>query len=342
MDVLKLESVHFSYGPRPVLAGASLDVRAGELLVILGPSGSGKSTVLRLAAGLEAPVSGTISLHERPASAEGRILIEPSARRLSLVFQDLALWPHMTCEEHLRFVAPALASAGGVALLKDLGLPGFEDRVPAHMSGGERQRLALARALAAKPQILLLDEPFANLDPGLRCELRRLLLDLRQSHRVTILYVTHDLEDAFALADRVAVLNQGKIEQAGTPEELYRRPASAFVATFVGKAAILPATIEGVEVHTPLGDFTNPRSDLRAGGGIEVVFRPEDLEVGGEGSPAQVTEVVFVGDRYLIRASTGSGPIWTYSATRVAPGESIRVRARRGWPLAGGPLGEPV
>ena len=147
------------------------------------------------------------------------------------------------------------------------------------------------------------------------------------------MYVTHDLEDAFGLADRIAVLNQGTLEQAASPEELYRRPASAFVATFVGKAAIVPATIKGTEVHTPLGGFSNPRSDLHKSSGIDVVLRPEDVGVGQEGVPAHVAEVVFYGDRYLVRAFTESGPIWTYIPTRPDPGDTIVVRVRRGWPL---------
>lgn len=333
MVVLTFDGVHFSYGARPVLAGVSFEAAEGERLVILGPSGSGKSTVLRLAAGLDAPSAGTISLYERPASADGRILLEPGARRVSLVFQDLALWPHLICDEQLHFMGPDLDAANRKALLRDVGLEGFERRLPAHMSGGERQRLALARALAAKPHILLLDEPFASLDPGLRLELRRLLLDLHRTHQVTIVYVTHDLEDAFGLADRIAVLNQGTLEQAASPEELYRRPASAFVATFVGKAAIVPATIEGTEVHTPLGSFSNPRSDLHESSGIDVVLRPEDVEVRQEGVPAHVAEVVFDGDRYLVRAFTESGPIWTYIPTRPVPGDTIFVRVRRGWPV---------
>ena len=333
MAVLTFDQVHFSYAKRPVLAGVSFRAREGELLVILGPSGSGKSTVLRLAAGLDAPSAGTISLNERPASADGQILLQPAARRLSLVFQDLALWPHLTCAEQLHFMGPDLDAADRKALLRDVGLEDFGSRLPAHMSGGERQRLALARALAATPHILLLDEPFANLDRGLRLELRRLLLDLHRTHEVTMVYVTHDLDDALGLADRIVVLNQGKIEQAAPPEELYRRPASAFVATFVGKAAIVPGTIEGTEIRTPLGGFSNPRSDLNDASGIEVVLRPEDIEAGQEGVAAQVAEVLFVGDRYLVRAFTAWGSIWTYSSTRPVPGDTIAVRVRSGWPL---------
>lgn len=333
MAVLELASVRFSYDNRVVLDGVSLDIGEEELLVILGSSGSGKSTVLRLIAGLEVPTAGSISLNERLASADGEILLEPSARGLSLVFQDLALWPHLTCDEQLRFMAPGLGTADRLDLLGDVGLSGFEDRLPAHMSGGERQRLALARALAAKPRMLLLDEPFANLDPGVRVELRRLLLDLRLRHDVTIVYVTHDLDDAFSLADRIAVLNEGKIAQTAPPEELYRHPVSAFVATFVGKAAIVPATVEGRDIHTPLGRFANPRSDLKAGSTIEVVVRPEDVELGSGGFPARVAHVTFGGDRYLVQATTDSDSIWGYTATRFVPGDSVRVRIRTGWPL---------
>ena len=328
MVVLRFDGVHFSYAARPVLAGVSFEAEQGERLVILGPSGSGKSTLLRLAAGLDAPTAGMISLHGRPASADGRILLEPAARRLSLVFQDLALWPHMTCDEQLHFMGPELDAAERKALLGDVGLEDFETRLPAHMSGGERQRLALARALAAKPRILLLDEPFANLDPSLRLELRRLLVDLHRAHQVTMIYVTHNLDDALGLADRIVVLNQGSIEQAAPPEELYRRPASAFVATFVGKAAIVAGTIEGSEIRTPLGSFSNPRSDLHGASGIEVVLRPEDIEAGRatqatqEGVTAEVAEVLFVGDRYLVRALTAWGPVWTFTG-RFAMGLQI-------------------
>ncbi|HSF15038.1 MAG TPA: ABC transporter ATP-binding protein [Vicinamibacteria bacterium] len=333
MAVLKLDGVRFSYTERPVLDDVSMEVLAGELLVILGPSGSGKSTILRLVAGLETPEAGTIWLNGRTASTDGRILLEPSARRLSLVFQDLALWPHLTCDEQLQFMAPALGNPDRRALLKDVGLARFEGRLPAHMSGGERQRLALARALAARPEILLLDEPFANLDPGLRFELRRLLLELRQTHPVTIVYVTHDLEDAFALADRVAVLSQGKIEQAGTPETLYRCPASAFVATFVGRAVLVSATVDGNELITPLGNVPNPRADLHSRDEIDVVLRPEDVTLAEEGEPARVDEVLFAGDRYLVRAFTQFGAVWFYVGSPPARGQAMPVRALRGWPV---------
>lgn len=333
MAALTFEGVRFSYSERLVLSQVSFEARPGESLVILGPSGSGKSTLLRLVAGLDAPSAGMISLNGRPASAEGRVLVGPESRQVSLVFQDLALWPHMTSDQQLRFMGPDLETAEREALLEDVGLEGFGNRYPARMSGGERQRLALARALAPKPRMLLLDEPFASLDPGLRLELRRLLLDLHRTHRVTMVYVTHDLEDGFALADRILVLNQGRIEQAAPPEEIYRCPANEFVANFVGKAVLVPATIEGAEIRTPLGRFSNPRSDLDDASTIAAVLRPEDVEIGSVGVPARVTEVLYGGDRYLVRAVTESGSVWTYATNRPFAEDRILVRVRRGWPI---------
>lgn len=343
MAVLGFDSVHFSFADHVVLAGVSLEARVGELLVILGPSGSGKSTLLRLAAGLEAPGAGTIYLNERPASASGRVLVGPAERRIALVFQDLALWPHLSSDEQLHFTGPGLDSGDRRRLLRDVGLDGLETRLPGHMSGGERQRLALARALAGNPRLLLLDEPFANLDGALRRELRGLLRELKRRHGASIVYVTHDLEDAFGLADRIAVLNEGRIEQTGAPEDVYLRPATAFVAAFVGTCAIVSGRIEAARVLTPVGAFPNPRPDLGNGSDIEVVLRPEDVEPGEGHVRAHVEEVVFQGDRYLLRLATGSGSIWAHASTRPVLGDAMAVRVRRGWPVRpSGRLHEPL
>jgi len=226
MDALRFDGVAFGYQDREVLRQVSFDLREEELLVLLGPSGTGKTTVLRLAAGLEVPDAGTILVGGEPANISRRLVLDPALRRTSFVFQDLALWPHLTADRHLSFTGPALTSGERRSLLKSVDLERLATRLPAHMSGGERQRLALARALASNPRLLLLDEPFASLDPQLRIELRSVLLDLYRSRRMGILYVTHDLEDALELGDRIAVLNAGKIEQAGSPEDLYRCPAT--------------------------------------------------------------------------------------------------------------------
>ena len=300
---------------------------------LVGPSGCGKTTILKIIAGLDRNFDGEISLNGSEADAS----------RIGFVFQEPTLLPWRSLEENVRLAAtPEMTDADLDALLDQTEIAEFRDRFPGELSLGLARRASIVRALAAKPHILLLDEPFANLDPRLRLDLRRLLVDIHRLHRtqqLTMVYVTHDLDDALALADRIVVLNQGRIEQAAPPEELYRRPQSAFVATFVGKAAIVSGTIEGTEVRTPLGGFSNPRSDLNETSEIEVVLRPEDIEAGQEGVPAEVAEVLFVGDRYLVRALTSWGPIWTYSATRPVPGDTIAVRVRRGWPLeSAGPL----
>ncbi len=333
MAALTFENVDFSYSGRAVLAGVSFTLSAERVLAVLGPSGVGKSTVLRLTAGLEAPDSGEIRLNGRLASASRRVVLDPSERSLSVVFQDLALWPHLTCDQHVAFVGPALRPAEREQHLSDVGLRSFGARFPAEMSGGERQRLALARALGSKPKLLLLDEPFTALDPELRAELIDLLLALHRRHGVAILYVTHDLKDAFSLGDDVLFLNAGRVEQVGPPVELYQRPVSRSVATFVGKGTIVPGRVRGEELVTALGRFPNPRRELSEGAVVDVVIRPEDVETGEGEFQALVESVVFEEGRYLVKARLEAHSIWLHSTIRVAPGSSIPIRAGSGWPL---------
>ena len=333
MAALKFDSVGFSYEGGDVLRQLSFELLEEQLLVVLGPSGTGKTTVLRLAAGLEAPGAGTILLEGENASVGKRVLTAPAARRTSLVFQDLALWPHLTAEEHLSFAGPTLTSGERLALLQSVDLGVLATRLPANMSGGERQRLALARALASKPRLLLLDEPFANLDPGLRIELRNLLLELHRNGGVSILYVTHDLEDAFELGDRIAVLNAGKIEQVGTPEDLYLHPSSPFVANFVGRGTIVPGRVDGSQLRTPLGSVPNPRAELITGEEVLLVIRPEALQLSDDGFTGKIESVTFGAGRYLLRVSARGCVLWAYSPIRVAPGETVKIRVKSGWPI---------
>jgi len=333
MAVLSFDGVVFSYSERPVLQKVSFELAERELLVLLGPSGSGKSTVLRLAAGLEAPSAGRIGLGTDIASLDGRVVLQPARRRTSLVFQDLALWPHLTADEHLAFAGPALEPEERRALLRSVNLEAFACRPPARMSGGERQRLALARALASRPRLLLLDEPFANLDPGLRVELRSLLLDLHRHQGVSMLYVTHDLEDAFHLSDRIIVLNEGKVEQIGASEDLYRRPRTPFVATFLGNGTLVPGRARGATLETPCGTVPNPCPDLAVGAEVSVLFRPEDVEISEDGVCATVENLHFRGGTYLAGLQLGNCKLWAHSSERISPGETVKIRLRSGWPL---------
>lgn len=224
---VQIESLAKRLGGREILRGLSLEVEAGEWIALLGPSGAGKTTLLRAIAGLEVPDAGRVRLGGRDASA-----IPPRDRGVGFVFQDLALWPYLSVGEHLRQVTAAAAP-----LMERFGLTGLERKRPHELSGGERQRLALARAVARDPALLLLDEPFSNLDPLLRRTLSELLADLHRERGLTTIYVSHYFEAPVVRASRVALLRDGRLEQVGTLSELRTRPANDWVAAFVSDEA---------------------------------------------------------------------------------------------------------
>jgi putative spermidine/putrescine transport system ATP-binding protein len=302
---LRLEGLTRRFGELPALAGLTLDVERGEFLTILGPSGSGKTTTLNLIAGFDYPTEGEIHLDGRP------ITREPAYRRgIGMVFQNYALFPHMTVTDNVAFPlrmrhvgAAEVASRVGVRL-QDLGT-----RYPRQLSGGQQQRVALARAIVYEPSVLLMDEPLGALDRKLRGEMQFEIRRLHHELGTTVVYVTHDQDEALSMSDRIAVLRQGRLEQHASPRELYDRPATRFVAAFVGDANFLPATVvadgEGIaawvsalDQRVPIG---RPR---RFGPGQRVVVsvRPEHIRLGpppdGPGGPAplRVGETIFLGD----------------------------------------------
>ena len=232
------------FGDFQALDGVSIDVDDGSLTALLGPSGSGKSTLLRVIAGLEAPDEGTVQIAGRDATT-----VPPQKRGIGFVFQHYAAFKHMTVRDNVAFGLrvrkrpKAEITAKVDELLKIVGLDGYHKRYPAQLSGGQRQRMALARALAVEPEVLLLDEPFGALDANVRAELREWLRRLHDEVHVTTVLVTHDQEEAMEVADRIVVLNHGKIEQAGPPRDLYERPANAFVMGFLGPVARLGDTL---------------------------------------------------------------------------------------------------
>ncbi len=229
---LRLESLRKRRGPREVLAGLSLSVPAGTTLGLLGPSGSGKTTILRLLAGLDVPDAGRALINDRDAAS-----IPPRERRVGFVFQDLALWPYLTAREHLEEVRPGASREG----LTRFGLEALAGRRPEELSGGERQRLALARALASDPDIVLLDEPFSNLDPLLRRSCSAALLELQRARGFTLVAVSHQLDGFVARLDRIALISDGRLEQEGALSELRGRPANEWVASFVAAEAEVDA-----------------------------------------------------------------------------------------------------
>jgi iron(III) transport system ATP-binding protein len=309
----RIEGLVKNYGKRRIVDGISLDVRAGEFLVILGPSGCGKTTTLRMIAGLERPDSGTISIDERVMSDTQRgIFVPPEDRDLGMVFQSYAIWPHMTVGENIAFPLRARSRVPRADIarkvreaLARIGMEGYEDRPASALSGGQMQRVVLARAIVYDPRILLFDEPLSNLDLKMREHLRLELKDLQASTGLTSVYVTHDQTEAVELADRIAVVDGGRIVQLGTPTEIYRRPSTRFVAEFISSANIFRATVAAMDnagharVTTLAGRTLVARTEraLAPGTDVDVVIHPEecDLNTGQPGTAVKVRQARFQG-----------------------------------------------
>jgi iron(III) transport system ATP-binding protein len=276
---IELEGVSKSFGATHAVREVSLEIEHGELMAVLGPSGCGKTTLLRLIAGFEAPDGGSVAVGEETVAGPGT-LVPPEKRRVGMVFQDFALFPHLTVEANVAFGLTRRPREEREELtrrtLELVGLQHKTGRHPHELSGGERQRVALARALAPEPEVVLLDEPFSSLDATLRADLRREVELILRDADATALLVTHDQEEALSLADRLAVMREGRIVQVGPPEEVYGRPASRWAAQFVGEVNVLAGVAREGAVDTELGRF-----DLRAPatGTVHVAVRPEQLEL---------------------------------------------------------------
>ena len=294
------------FGDVQAVDGADLCVERGEIVALLGPSGCGKTTLLRLIAGFEHPDAGEVRLEDRPVAANGTWLA-PERRRVGMVFQDYALFPHLTVAENVGFgVARRERSARVAEALGLVGLDGLGRRYPHELSGGQQQRVALARALAPRPALVLLDEPWSNIDPLLRACMRADLADILRGIGVTVVLVTHDREEAFSVADRIAVMRSGRVVQAGSPESLYLAPADRWVAEFVGAGNFVPGRLDGELVETLLGRF--PVTNRNGAVDVDVLIRPELLEL--EPDPAGVAEVVareFRGHDVFYRVRLGDG-----------------------------------
>lgn len=279
---IDLSHLRKSFGPTEVLRGIDLSVRDGELIALLGPSGSGKTTLLRILAGLDWPDSGSLAV-----DGDDWLAIHARDRRIGFVFQHYALFPHMSVRENIAFglsvlpadkrPAKAQIEAKVSELLEFLQIPHLGDRRPVQLSGGQRQRVALGRALAIEPRVLLLDEPFGALDAAVRRDLRRWLRSVHDATGSTTVFVTHDQEEAFELADRVVIMGAGKIEQIGTADEIYDNPASPFVAEFMGATITLPVTIRDGRAEAAGVDTSRlARRDIADGAGT-LYIRPADL-----------------------------------------------------------------
>jgi iron(III) transport system ATP-binding protein len=286
-SMVRLAGVRKRFGDVVAVDEASLCVDRGSIVAVLGPSGCGKTTLLRLIAGFERPEAGTVDVAGRTVAGPGT-WIPPEERRVGMVFQDYALFPHLTVAQNVGFGLSRRERTERVReLLSAVGLDGFDRRYPHELSGGQQQRVALARALAPAPALLLLDEPWSNVDPFLRETLRAEVAEIIRSLGVTTVLVTHDREEAFSVAERIALMRDGTIVQEGTAEELYFAPESRWAAEFVGAANLLRGKIDNGRVSTAVGSFS---TNGAGGGEVEVLVRPELLELAPD--PSGAAEVV--------------------------------------------------
>jgi len=343
VTVVQLEKLRKVFDNRVVAVDdVDLVVNDGEIMAVLGPSGCGKTTLLRLVAGLEDPTSGRILFDDRDVTRHPTL-----KRNTAVVPQTWALWPHMTVFDNVAYglrlrkkklkLTEEEIRRRVVEALELVDLVGLEERRPFQLSGGQQQRVALARALVVQPEVLLLDEPLANLDAKLRLELREEVRRIAKKLSITTIYVTHDQEEAMAVADRIAVMNAGRLQQVGRSEEIYHKPASFFVATFVGRSNVLrgrvveaKGEVVTVDVGFPLVAQTPQK--LTPGEEVEVVARPEDIYIGGGGLRCVVEDVVFLG-RYYQTTLRCSGKLLKAEGPRppAQPGEEVAAEIAKAW-----------
>jgi ABC-type Fe3+/spermidine/putrescine transport system ATPase subunit len=339
-NILCIEDVHKRFpGGSMAVDGLTLDIKKGEIFTFLGPSGCGKTTTLRMIAGLEQPDQGRIRLHgEILASPAQNISVPSHKRRMGMVFQSYAIWPHLTVFETVAYplrarrVPEADIRERVMRILDMVGLQGKEQRAGPALSGGQQQRVALARALVYEPEVLLLDEPFSNLDSKLREQMRVELKLLQRRVGVTVILVTHDQLEALSLSDRIVIMNQGRVEQIGTPKDLYELPATLFVKDFIGRSVSIQAQVQtvagnkDVKVTVPGTNgqslFTrhNFAPGINSGHTVCVAIRPEDIVVnpdalaGGQNRLDGVIDaVLFIGDRFECHVKIGEQAVMVYT-----------------------------
>ena len=325
---VKFDAVQKSFGSVKVLEEFNLEVEPGEFLVLLGASGSGKTTALRILSGLETPSAGRVHIGERDVTE-----VLPKYRDISMVFQSYALYPHKTVAENIGFplkvkkLPKAEMDAAILDAAKQVQLEALLDRYPRELSGGQRQRVALARAIIRRPSVFLMDEPLSNLDAKLRGHMRAELKHMQGTLGITTIYVTHDQIEAMTLADRVVVMNQGIVQQVGSPTEIYDRPANAFVAGFIGSPAmnLVEGSIQG-------GTFTAENITVKglaaADGPVTLGFRAEDASIAAKGEiSAPVYAMELLGDATMVTARAGTGMVAVKAAKdyRAKIGEQVSI-----------------
>ncbi|WP_296666646.1 ABC transporter ATP-binding protein [Demequina sp.] len=342
MSELQVRKVVAAYDGAPVLHGVTFTVPSGELAAVLGPSGSGKSTLLRVIAGLHLPLEGAIVVGGRVLTGP-RLAVPPERRRIGLVPQDAALFPHLDVRANVAFGLARADRAGArpEQLLAMVGLAELAHRMPGELSGGQRHRVALARALAPEPDVILLDEPFSALDASLRAEVRAQVRQVLRATRTTAVLVTHDQDEALSMADLVAVLDRGRLVQAGSPAQIYDAPRSRWLAQFVGGAVVVPGRWTGNAVACALGEVPaqlGAGEVVRPGDAVELALRPEHLvlepaDSPGVGTVALVRHVAFFGHDAVVTLDLPgvADPIEArvLGSSATTPDTEVRVRADR-------------
>ncbi len=326
MGFLVLDGLTKRYGATTAVDRLSLTIDKGEFLSLLGPSGCGKTTTLQMIAGFVEPSAGAIMLDRTD-----RLATKPARRGLGIVFQSYALFPHMTAAQNVAFGLEMRRVSRGerdrrvAEALNLVSLAGFADRFPRSMSGGQQQRVALARALVIRPHVLLLDEPLSNLDAKLREEMQVELRQIQRSVGITTILVTHDQAEAMAMSDRIVVMNNGRAEQVARPDCAYERPASPFVASFLGKSNLLCGRIVAERLSISDGNWPAPCGI--ADGPVTVTIRPEKIEFGGDGLAGIVRNRLFLGSQWLFQVETQAGLVLVIrqNSGEPMPAEGARV-----------------
>jgi len=335
MTRIALESLTKRFGDNFAVRDVDLTLQSGSFTALLGPSGCGKTTLLRLLAGFEQPSGGTIRFDDRSV-ADARTMVPPERRGLGIVFQSYALWPHMDVAGNVAYplgaqrLGRAETDARVQQALAMVSLQGFETRLIERLSGGQRQRVALARCLVTGTDIILLDEPLANLDVHLRTEMIDVFADLHEKTGATIVFVTHDQAEALTLADQVVVLESGAVQQAGPPEALYREPANRMVAGFIGRGSLVTASLTDGQVT--LGGVAVPARGQARGAKVTLLLRPDDLSLAEGGIPARVGGSRYLGFGYDTSLSLANGETVTLvSRERLQAGHAVHFAVRDAW-----------
>ena len=328
MTTITLQHLTKTFGQSAAVSDVSLTLPAGSFTALLGPSGCGKTTLLRLIAGFESPSAGSV-LFDDVMMADATTMVPPERRKLGIVFQSYALWPHMDVAANIAYPLKGLglSRAEIEARVNDalsmVSLTGYGGRQVDALSGGQRQRVALARCLVTGTSIILLDEPLANLDVHLRATMLDVFADIHQRTGATLVFVTHDQSEALALADRIVVMDQGRVQQVGTPQHIYAEPANAMVASFVGRGALIDRTLL-------------PDVQVRGGHGAQLLVRPQAVHVSETGLPVRVTRSRYTGAHYETMLSLpGGDTLWADLPERREPNSEVRVTISDAWAIPG-------